>query len=159
MSTYNIPHNIFLFALLFITSSAFAGQTAKYTGTVYASPVKHLMPLGNGDAVLIIEIAGIVALSGNPPTLSALTCSGMGLEKADSSTATDFYCNIKASDEDSFDLKGKATETADGQSQGSFDVVGGSGKWANATGKGKFNRILKTEAGSKTTLEVDITVP
>jgi len=159
MSTYNIPQKVFLFALLFITTSAFAGQTTKYIGTVYATPVKHLMPLGNGDAVLIIEIAGIVALSDNPPTLSALTCSGMGLEKADSSTSTDFYCNIKASDEDSFDLKGKATETADGQSQGSFDVVGGSGKWANATGKGKFNRILKTETGTKTVLEVEINVP
>lgn len=159
MSISNITQNVFLFALLCITTNAFAGQTTKYTGTVYASPIKHLMPLGNGDAVLIIEIAGIVALSGNPPTLSALTCSGMGLEKANGSTSTDFYCNIKASDEDSFDLKGKALETADGKSKGSFKVVGGSGKWANATGKGKFNRILKTEAGSKTALEVEITVP
>ena len=159
MSTYNIPHNIFLFALLFITSSAFAGQTAKYTGTVYASPVKHLMPLGNGDAVLIIEVAGIVALSGNPPTMGTLTCSGMGLQKADNNLSTDFYCNIKENGEDSFDLKGKATETADGQSQGSFDVVGGSGKWANATGKGKFNRLMKTDAGTKTVLEVEIKVP
>ncbi len=159
MSTYNIPHNVFLFALLFITSSAFAGQTAKYTGTVYASPVKHLMPLGNGDAVLIIEVAGIVALSGNPPTMGTLTCSGMGIETPDENTTTDFYCNIKENGEDSFDLKGKATETADGQSQGSFDVVGGSGKWANATGKGKFNRILKTETGTKTVLEVEINVP
>ncbi len=159
MSIYNFPHKVFLFALLFITTSAFAGQTTKYTGTVYAYPSKHLMPLGNGDAVLIIEIAGIVALSDNPPTLSALSCSGMGLEKADSSTSTDFYCNIKASDEDSFDLKGKASETADGQSKGSFKVVGGSGKWTNATGKGKFNRILKTDSGTKTVLEVEITVP
>ncbi len=159
MSTYNISHNIFLFALLFITSSAFAGQTAKYTGTVYASPIKHLMPLGNGDAVLIIEVAGIVALSGNPPTMGTLTCSGMGIETPDENTTTDFYCNIKENGEDSFDLKGKATETADGQSQGSFDVVGGSGKWANATGKGKFNRLLKTDAGTKTVLEVEIKVP
>jgi hypothetical protein len=110
MSTYNIPHNIFLFALLFITSSAFAGQTAKYTGTVYASPVKHLMPLGNGDAVLIIEVAGIVALSGNPPTMGTLTCSGMGIETPDENTTTDFYCNIKENGEDSFDLKGKAKQ-------------------------------------------------
>ena len=159
MSTYNIPHKIFLFALLFITSSAFAGQTAKYTGTVYASPIKHLMPLGNGDAVLIIEVAGIVALSGNPPTMGTLTCSGMGIETPDENTTTDFYCNIKENGEDSFDLKGKATETADGQSQGSFDVVGGSGKWANATGKGKFNRLMKTDAGTKTVLEVEIKVP
>ncbi len=159
MSTYNILHKVFLFALLCISANTFAGQTTKYTGTVYATPVKHLMPLGNGDAVLVIEITGIVALSENPPTVSDLDCSGMGIQTPDGTTTTDFYCNIEASDEDSFDLKGKATETADGQSQGSFDVVGGSGKWANATGKGKFNRILKTETGTKTVLEVEINVP
>jgi len=158
MSTYNITQKIFLFALLCITTSAFAGQTTKYNGTVYATPVKHLMPLGNGDAVLIIALAGIVALSDNPPTLATLACTGMGLQKADDTTSTDFYCNLKQNDEDSFDFKGNATE-ADGKSKGSFDVVGGSGKWTNATGKGKFKRILKTEGGSKSVLEVEITVP
>jgi hypothetical protein len=116
------------------------------------------MPLGNGDAVLIIELAGIVALSDNPPTLSTLACTGMGLQKADNATSTDFYCNLKQNDEDSFDFKGNATES-DGKSKGSFDVIGGSGKWANATGKGKFKRTLKTEGGSKSVLEVEISVP
>ncbi len=159
MGTYNIMQKFFIIALLFITTNALAGQTTKYNGTVYATPVKQLMPLGNGNAVLIVELAGIVALSDSPPTLSAMSCSGMGLQKADSSISTDFYCNIKQNDEDSFDLKGIAAESADGESSGSFDVVGGSGKWANAKGKGKFNRILKTKSGNKTVLEVEITVP
>ena len=159
MSTYNIPQKVLLFALLCISTSAFAGETTKYTGTVYASPVKHLMPLGNGDAVLVIELAGIIALSDNPPTLGTLVCTGMGLQKADNSTSTDFYCNIKQNDEDSFDFKGNAAETIDGKSKGSFDVVGGSGVWANATGKGKFKRIMQTDTGTKTILEVEITTP
>ncbi len=158
MSRYNITQKISLFALLCIATSAFAGETTKYNGTVYATPVKHLMPLGNGDAVLIIELAGIVALSDNPPTLSTLACTGMGLQKADNTTSTDFYCNLKQNDEDSFDFKGNATESDD-KSKGSFDVIGGSGKWANATGKGKFKRTLKTEGGSKSVLEVEITTP
>ncbi len=158
MSTYNILQKVILFALLCITTSAFAGETTKYTGTVYASPVKHLMPLGNGDAVLAIELAGIVALSDNPPTLGALVCTGMGLQKADNTTSTDFYCNIKLNDEDSFDCKGNAAE-ADGKSKGSFDVVGGSGVWAGATGKGKFKRIMQTDTGTKTVLEIEITTP
>ena len=120
--------------LVLISCPLHAAETTKYTGTVYARPVKHLMPLGNGDAVLAIELAGIVALSDNPPTLGALVCTGMGLQKADNSTSTDFYCNLKQNDEDSFDFKGNAAETTDGKSKGSFDVVGGSGKWANATG-------------------------
>jgi len=144
--------------LVLISCPLYAAETTKYTGTVYASPVRHLMPLGNGDAVLAIELAGIVALSDNPPTLATLVCTGMGLQKADNSTSTDFYCNIKQNDEDSFDFKGKATEI-DGKSKGSFDVVGGSGKWAGATGKGKFKRLMKTDTGTKTVLEVEITTP
>jgi len=156
MSTYNIPQKALLFALLCISTSAFAGETTKYTGTVYATPVKHLMPLGNGDAVLVVELAGIVALSDNPPTLGTLVCTGMGLQKADNTTSTNFYCNIKQNDADSFDFKGNASE-ADGKSKGSFDVVGGSGKWAGATGKGKFKRVSKSDAGTKTVIEIEIT--
>ena len=58
----------------------------------------------------------------------------------------------------SFDFKGNAAE-ADGKSKGSFDVIGGSGKWAGATGKGKFKRIMQTDTGTKTVLEVEITTP
>ena len=156
MSTYNILQKALLFALLCITTSAFAGETTKYTGTVYANPVKHLMPLGNGDAVLVVELAGIVALSDKPPTLGTLVCTGMGLQKADNSTSTDFYCNIKQNDADSFDFKGNAAE-ADGKSKGSFDVVGGSGKWAGATGKGRFKRVMESDVGSKSVVEIEIT--
>ena len=156
MSTNNILQKASLFALLCISTSAFAGETTKYTGTVYASPVKHLMPLGNGDAVLVIELAGIVALSDNPPTLGTLVCTGMGLQKVDNTTSTDFYCNIKQNDADSFDFKGISAE-ADGKSKGSFKIVGGSGKWAGATGKGKFKRVSKSDVGTKTVLEIEIT--
>jgi len=156
MSTYNIPQKVLLFALLCISTSAFAGETTKYTGTVYATPVKHLMPLGNGDAVLVIELAGIVALSDKPPTLGTLVCTGMGLQKVDNTTATDFYCNIKQNDADSFDFKGNAAE-ADGKSKGTFNIVGGSGKWAGATGKGKFKRVAESDVGTKTVIEIEIT--
>jgi hypothetical protein len=156
MSTYNIPQKALLFALLCISTSAFAGETTRYTGTVYASPVKHLMPLGNGDAVLVIELAGIVALSDNPPTLGTLVCTGMGLQKVDNTTSTDFYCNIKQNDTDSFDFKGSSAE-ADGKSKGSFKIVGGSGKWAGATGKGKFKRVAESDVGAKSVVEIEIT--
>ncbi len=158
MSTNTLSQKVFLFALLCISTSVFAGETTKYTGTVYATPVKHLMPLGNGDAVLVIEVSGVIALSDTPPSLGALLCSGMGLQKVDSSVKTDFYCNVKMTDEDSFDLKGVSSES-EGKSKGSFAVVGGSGKWANATGKGSFKRLVKSDAGTKTILEVEITTP
>ena len=140
---------------LFATTTVYAGQTSKYTGTVYATPVKNLMPLGNGNAVVISQSASIVAMSGDPPTILALSCSGMGLQKADDSISSDFYCNLKESGEDSFDIKG----TADKDTGGEFDVIGGSGKWSEATGKGKFVRVIQSDEGNKNVFEVEITVP
>ena len=145
----------FILTLLFLSGSVYAEQTAKYTGTVYATPVKQLMPLGNGDSVLITQSTGIVAMSGDPPTIHALSCSGMGLEKPDETTATNFYCNIKESAEDSFDIKG----TAGDETGGKFDVIGGSGKWKGAAGKGKFVRVIQSDEGNKNVFEVEITVP
>ena len=80
----------------------------------------------------------------------------MPVQTADNSTSTDFYCNIKQNDADSFDFKGNAAE-ADGKSKGSFDVVGGSGKWAGATGKGRFKRVMESDVGSKSVVEIEIT--
>ena len=140
---------------LLVSTNTYAGQTTKYTGTVYATPVKNLMPLGNGDAVVISQSAGIVAMSGDPPSILALSCSGMGLQKIDDSISTDFYCNLKESAEDSFDIKG----TAGDETGGEFDVIGGSGKWAGASGKGKFIRVIQSEEGNKNVFEVEISVP
>jgi len=155
MSKLNFLLQTTILALLLITNSVFAGQTTRYTGTVYATPVKNLMPLGNGEGVLIMQSSGIVAMSGEPPTIQALSCSGMGLQKLDESTTTDFYCNLKENTEDSFDIKG----TAGNETGGEFDVIGGSGKWAGATGKGKFVSVIQSEEGNKNVFEVEITVP
>ena len=150
----NILQTLFLAGLI-LSNGVYAGQTSKYTGTVYSSPVKNLMPLGNGNGVLIMQSSGIVAMSGEPPTLHALSCSGMGLEKPDETTTTDFYCNLRENPEDSFDIKG----TVGGEGAGSFDVIGGSGKWASATGKGEFVRVDESENSNKTVFHEDITVP
>ena len=144
--------------LVFVAFPLSAAETTKYTGTVFASPVKHLMPLSNGDAVLMIESSGIMALSGNPPTINTISCSGMGYQTVDNNTTTDFYCNIKENDSDSLDLKGKATDKGN-ESDGSFDVIGGSGKWKGASGKGKFIRLEKSAGANKTFLEIEVTTP
>jgi hypothetical protein len=38
-------------------------------------------------------------------------------------------------------------------------VIGGSGKWKGATGKGKFIRLEKSGDASKTFLEIEVTTP
>lgn len=155
MNKLNFFQKTFILVLLVITNSVVAGQTSRYTGTVYATPVKILMPLGNGDGVLIMQSSGIVAMSGDPPTIHAMSCSGMGLQKTDNTTTTDFYCNLKENTDDSFDIRGRAGDETGGE----FDVIGGSGKWAGATGNGKFVRVIQSEEGNKNVFEVEITVP
>jgi len=153
-----LPRIIFL-AVFSLAGNVFAEQTIKYMGTVYASPMKHLMPLGNGDGVLITQAAGIAAMSdasGMPPAIFAINCAGMGIEKPDETAVSDFYCNLKEDDEDSFDIKGIVASSAE---ENKFDVIGGSGKWKGASGKGAFARVFESEEGNKNVFVVEITTP
>jgi hypothetical protein len=142
-----------LILLMLITNPVIA-ETNKYTGTLHANSVKSLMPLANGDGVLLVEAAGVAALSGTPPSVLTVKCSGMGIVDSDSKANTDFYCSFSESDEDGFDVKGTVEEET-----GSFDIIGGSGKWSKAKGKGKFTQVTKTPAGSKNVFEMEITTP
>jgi len=155
MSKLTILFQATLLVVLFLSNNVYAGQTTEYTGTVYSTPVKSLMPLGNGDGVLVMQTSGTVAMSGNPPTMHTITCTGMGLEKPDEITTMDFYCNLRENPEDSFDIKG----TAGSEGAGSFDVIGGSGKWAGATGKGEFVRVKETEQNNSSVFQLQLTVP
>jgi hypothetical protein len=143
---------ILLISILFTTQAS--AETMKYTGTIHATTVKSLMPLANGDGVLITEASGIAALSGNPPSVLAVKCSGMGIVDAESKATTDFYCSFIESEQDAFDIKGAVKGEA-----GDFKVIGGSGKWADAKGKGKFVQVLKNAKGSKNVFELEITTP
>jgi hypothetical protein len=143
---------ILLMTMSFINSVT--AETTKYTGTIHANSVKNLMPLANGDGVLLVEASGIAALSGSPPSVLAVKCSGMGIVDAESKAKTDFYCSFTESEEDGFDIKGIIEEET-----GAFDVIGGSGKWTKAKGKGKFVQIIRTAKGSKNVFEMEITTP
>lgn len=129
-------------------------ETTKYTGTIHANSIKNLMPLANGDGILLVEASGVAALSGSPPSVLAVKCSGMGIVDSESKAKTDFYCSFIESEKDGFDIKGIIKEDA-----GTFDVIGGSGKWAKATGKGKFVQVIQTPDGSKNVFEMEITTP
>ena len=143
---------ILLMTLSFINSVT--AETMKYTGTIHANSNKSLMPLANGDGVLLVEASGIAALSGSPPSVLAVKCSGMGVVDSESKAKTDFYCSFIESEKDGFDVKGVVEEDT-----GAFDVIGGSGKWAKSKGKGKFVQVIRTSDGSKNVFEMEITTP
>jgi hypothetical protein len=150
----NIIKTSLILLISILLTTPVTAATTKYTGSIHASSNKSLMPLSNGDGVLLVEAAGIGTLSGNPPSLLAVKCSGMGIVDKESKAKTDFYCSFNESETDGFDIKG----TIDGNT-GTFKVIGGSGKWDKAKGKGKFVQVIQTSSGSKNDFELEITTP
>ncbi len=132
-----------LFVIIFTQSAVVVAENIKYTGTVYAISVQSLMPLGNGDGVVISEVIGVSAMSGNPPSLFGFNCAGMGLADAEGKANIDIYCTFKENENDSFDIKGKVK-----QGTAKLKVIGGSGKFAGATGKGTYKRTDGSKPGS-----------
>jgi len=132
-----------LFIFIFTQSAVVTAENIKYTGTVYGASVQSLMPLGNGDGVVITEVAGVSAMSGNPPSLFGFTCAGMGIADEEGKGDIDIYCTFKENENDSFDLKGTVKQGA-----AKLKVIGGSGKYAGATGKGTYKRTDQAKSGS-----------
>ncbi len=133
-----------ILSIFILTQSAVvAAENIKYTGTIYATSVQSLMPLGNGDGVVIAEVVGVSAMSGNPPSLFGLACAGMGIEDEEGRGDIDIYCTFKENENDSFDLKGTVKQGA-----AKLKVIGGSGKFAGATGKGTYKRTAGGKPGS-----------
>ena len=136
------------------TSMTAGADTIKYTGVLYASSYKSMMPLANGDAVVLVEADGIASLSETPPAILDVKCAGMAIVDEEDNATTSFYCSFLESIENGFDVKG----TLDGK-LGNFKVIGGVGKWANAKGQGKFTQVIQTPEGSKNIFELKITTP
>ena len=150
----NIYKSGLILLISILVTNPVTAETMKYTGTLHATSVKSLMPLANGDGVMLVEASGIAALSGTPPSVLAVKCSGMGIVDPESKAKTNFYCSFTESEEDGFDVKGIIKEDS-----GAFHVIGGSGKWAMAKGKGEFIQIIKTAKGSKNVFKLEITTP
>ena len=143
-----------LFCALLAVSAGATAETATYTGSATAAVSKSILPLGNGGSVVSATNHGTAAISTTPPTLLEMDCMGQGLLGADNKYSTDFYCTFRANETDSFDVKG-----TDGPEGGQATVIGGSGKWKDATGSGTFKRVSSTESTSSTTFELKVTTP
>ena len=143
-----------LFCMLLAVVASATAETVTYTGSATAAVSKLMLPLGNGGSVVTAANHGIAAISTSPPSLLQMNCLGLGLLGADNGYATDFYCTFAADENDSFDVKG-----VDGPEGGTATVIGGSGKWKDATGSGTFKRVSSTESSSSITFEIKVTTP
>lgn len=128
---------------LLVAAQGAAAETIELTGRVYADRAANLLPLGNGDGAMTVQASGVVAMSGNPPSLFALGCAGLGLVDKEGEATMDVYCSLTEDGENAFDLKGRVHK-----GEGTFDVIGGSGRFAGATGKATYKRLGDASSGT-----------
>lgn len=133
------------------------GGTMSYTGSGTYAGVVAQVTLGNGDTVTGVRADTVATLSTDPPVLLYGRCIGMGLIPVEGNEAgyhTDFYCTFRQNDEDAFDMKG-----SDAIDRINLEVIGGSGKWAGATGSGSMKREIEQTGQGTFTYQVKITTP
>jgi hypothetical protein len=143
-------------ALTVVVANAWAAEPVTYTGSGNYVAKQDLMPLQNGDAVILGTAQGAVAISTAPPMVLDVRCSGMGLSRAGGDYGSVIYCAFAdpVNRDDGFDVKG--VERGD---QTSLEVVGGSGKWVGASGSGSLHKTTNWTNGGAFRFEITIAVP
>jgi len=129
-----IKNGLIILIAISFTHIVNAAQTENMSGRIYAQSNRNLLPLGNGDGVQIISTDGVIAMSGEPPTIYGITCAGMGIVDLDGNIDMNVYCTITATGDDVLDILG----TLKGDGSGGIKVIGGSGKYEGATGSGSY---------------------
>lgn len=133
---------------------ASAGEEMTYKGTGIYSATRTLLPLANGGAALSLANTNVATIE---PSLTGFMygeCTGLGYLSPKNEMSVEIICTFRENEEDSFDLRGKGT--ADGIE---MTVIGGSGKWADATGSGTFKRRWEKESRGTYDYELKISTP
>ncbi len=144
-------------ALCVILPAASNAASMTFKGTASTSSTQVQMPLANGGTVVTANATGVAAMIGDSapnPILLGLRCSGLGYAMNAEHGSIELYCTFIENDADQFDVKGieKSGETV-------ITVIGGSGRWANATGSGTLKRTATSENSSRSTFDLMINTP
>ena len=131
-----------------------AGETVSYKGSGTYTAQKLTLTLGNGDIVFAGWNEGVATISTDPPMLLFSKCMGLGRVTENDDFSNDVYCTFRANDADTFDIKGHSDSNG-----GEGEVIGGSGRWAGATGAVRMKRESQTENSGTYTFEIEITTP
>ena len=139
---------------LVLYGSAVAGETITYKGTGTYTAVKNLMPLAGGGAAVHMSFNTVATIRPSESGFMFGSCIGLAYLGADESYAANMLCTFTETGEDGFDIRG----LGDGQT-GKVEIIGGSGKWAGATGTGTFARMWTDGPRGSYEYEFAITTP
>ena len=141
-------------AAMLMSPTVSAGETVTYKGMGTYEVMRAVLPLANGDAAIHLSHNIVATIEPSKSGFIYGDCAGLGHLTVEGKYSGALYCTFTETGNDSFDLK---AVTAD--DSGSVEIIGGSGKWADATGTGSLKRKYTAENGGSYLYEFSITTP
>ena len=126
--------------------------TLKGRGTYFVK--RNLMPLSNGGAALHTTNTTVVSVEPSESGVMFGECAGLAYLAPDATVSSRVFCNFSENGKDSFVVQGELSP--DG---GAIKVIGGSGKWKDATGTGSISPLSENDAEGRYSYEFTITTP
>ena len=133
-----------------------AAETVTLTGKGTYFVKRELMPLGNGGAALHTTNTTVVSVEPSESGVMFGECAGLAYLSPDAKMSSRVYCNFADNAKDTFVIQGDLAAAGEG---GKISVLGGSGKWANATGTGKITPLGEDDNQGRYSYEFKITTP
>jgi len=134
-----------------MSSTVWAGETVIYKGMGTYEAMRAVLPLANGGAAVQLSNNIVATIEPSESGFIFGDCAGLGYLTAEGSYSGDVYCTFTETGNDSFDVKGVVRDKS-----GSVEILGGSGKWTGATGKGSIKR--KYSAGTQGSYEYEFSI-
>ena len=146
-------------SLLLVTATSFcgavsAGEPVTYRGTGNYVVTRVVLPMANGGAAVQLINDTMATISPSESGFIFGDCAGLAYLSPKGDTSTNVYCTFRELGEDSFDLHARGDGTS-----GSVEIIGGSGKWAGATGTGTVERKWAQDARGTYEYEFMIATP
>ena len=135
---------LFLLTATGFCASVSAGEPVTYRGTGSYVVTRTLLPMASGGAAVHLINDTIATIAPSESGFIFGDCAGLAYLSPTGDADTNVYCTFNENGDDSFDLHARGDGTS-----GSVEVIGGSGKWAGATGSGMIKKKwAKDERGT-----------
>lgn len=140
--------------VMLMSPTVSAAETVTYKGMGTYEVMRAVLPLANGGAAVQTSNNVVATIEPSESGFIFGDCAGLGYLTVEGSYSGAVYCTFTETGNDSFDLKAVTQDDS-----GSVEIIGGSGKWTGATGKGSVKRKYTAENGGSYLYEFSITTP
>ena len=122
--------------LLAVTGAGAGAEVVTFTGAVTYTAQRELLPLSNGGAAVHVtnRLVGTISPSDSGGFIFG-DCAGLAYISPEGKLTIDNLCTFMENKEDGFTLRAQS-----GVEGGKSDVIGGTGRFAGATGEGRMRR-------------------